>query len=110
MKKILNYLLEKNLIFKSFKEVLPKELGSRKKVTLFIGVDLKTYYTLVMIIEKKSRILQKEVEDFVGLHEKMELFIDSKITKKIILINAPLCHKAKALLKEKGWKVYLDFS
>lgn len=110
MKKIIDYLLKKELIFKSFKEVLPKVLTSRKKVKIFIGVDLEGYYSLVMHIEKKSRILQKEVEEFFILHEKLEVYIDSKIKRKRILINAPLCSKAKKLFIEKGWKVNLDFS
>ena len=106
MKKIVEYLHSKKLIFKSLKEITPKELGSRKKIALYLGVDLKEYYTLVMCIEKKSRILRKEANELMLLHEKMEKYIDSKITKKYIIIKAPLCSKAKALLEEQGWKVY----
>jgi hypothetical protein len=60
MKEIVEYLQKKNLIFKSLKEISPKELGSRKKIKLYLGVDLKGYYALVMSIEKKSRILHVE--------------------------------------------------
>ena len=110
MKKIVDYLLEKRLILKSFKGISPKSLNSRKKVKIYIGVDLENYYTMVMQIEKKSRILQKEVEDFFALHKKLEEYIDSKIKRKRIIINAPLCSKAKKLFVENGWKVHLDFS
>jgi len=106
MKEVVEYLQSKNLIFKSLKEIMPKELGSRKKVQLYLGIDLKDFYTLVMGIEKKSRILHKEVNELIDLHEKLEKYIDSKITKKYIIIKAPLCSKAKALLEDKGWKVY----
>jgi len=106
MKKLVEYLSHKNIIFKSFKEISPKELGSRKKVSLYLGVDLKGYYALVMDLEKKSRVLRKEAEDLMALHEKVEHYIDSKVTKKYIIIKAPLCSKAKALLEEKGWKVW----
>ena len=106
MKKIVEYLHSKKLIFKSLKEITPKELGSRKKIELYLGIDLKEYYTLVMRVEKKSRILRKEANELMLLHEKLEKYIDSKITKKYIIIKAPLCSKAKALLEEKGWKVY----
>ncbi len=106
MKKIVEYLQQKNIIFKSFKEIMPKELGSRKKIELYLGVDLKGYYTLVMHVEKKSRVLRKEVGEFMVLHEKLEKHIDSKITKKYIIIKAPLCSKAKALLEENKWKVW----
>jgi len=107
MKEIVEYLQKKNIIFKSLKKFTPKELGSRKKVSLYVGVDLKGYYSLVMDLEKKSRILRKEGEELMLLHEKLEKYIDSKISKKYIIIKAPLCSKAKALLEEYGWKVFV---
>ena len=106
MKQIVEYLQEKNIIFKSFKEVSPKALGSRKKINIYVGVDLKAYYVDVMYVEKKSRVLRKEVEEFMLLHEKLEKYIESSIKKKYIIIKAPLCSKAKTLLDENQWKVW----
>ena len=103
---MVEYLQKKNFVFKSLKEITPKELGSRKKIALYLGVDLKGYYAVVMEIEKKSRILRKEANELMLLHEKVEKYIDSRITKKYIIIKAPLCSKAKSLLEEQGWKVY----
>ncbi len=110
MKETVEYLQKKNLIFKSLKEISSKELGSRKKIELYLGVDLKGYYALVMKIEKKSRILRKEAGELMVLHEKLEKYIDSKITKKYMIIKAPLCSKAKAMLEENGWKVWHDLN
>ena len=107
MKEIVEYLQKKNIIFKSFKEITPKELGSRKKIELYLGIDLKGYYALVMHVEKKSRVLRKEAGELMLLHEKLEKYIDSKILKKYIIIKAPLCSKAKAMLEEHGWKVFV---
>ena len=106
MKALVEYLNHKKLIFKSLQEILPKELGSRKKVSLHLGVDLKGYYALVMQLEKKSRVLRKEAGDLMALHEKLEKYVGSNITKKYILIKAPLCSHAKAMLEENGWKVW----
>ena len=106
MKKIVEYLQNKNLIFKSLKEISPKELGSRKKITLYLGVDLKGYYALILSIEKKSRILKKEALELMALHEKVESYVDTKIMKKYIVIKAPLCSKAKALMEDHKWKVW----
>lgn len=108
MKQIVEYLQTKNIIFKSLKEVTPKELGSRKKIELYLGIDLKGYYSLVMNVEKKSRVLRKEAGELMLLHEKLEKYIDSKVTKKYIRIKAPLCSHAKAMLEEHGWKVWHD--
>ena len=106
MKNIVDYLQEKNIIFKSLKSITPKELGSRKKIELYLGVDLKGFYAVVMSVEKKSRVLRKEAEELMLLHEKLEKYIDSSIKKKYIIIKAPLCSKAKAMLEEHGWKVW----
>jgi len=106
MKALVEYLNHKNIIFKSLQEIMPKELGSRKKVSLYLGIDLKGYYALVMEVEKKSRVLRKEAGELMRLHEKLEQYVESKITKKYILIRAPLCSHAKAMLEENGWKVW----
>jgi len=106
MKKIVDYLQQKQIIFKSLKEITPKALGSRKKIGIYVGVDLKGYYTVVMKLEKKSRVLRKEVAELMALHEKLEAYIDSSIKKKQIIIKAPLCSKAKALLEENAWRVW----
>jgi hypothetical protein len=106
MKAMVDYLQKKNLVFKSLKEITPKELGSRKKISLYLGVDLKGYYAVVREIEKKSRILRKEAQELMVLHEKLEKYIDSRISKKYMIIKAPLCSKAKALLEEHDWKVW----
>lgn len=106
MKKIVDFLQKNDLIFKTLKEIAPKDIGSRKKISLYLGVDQKKYYALIMSIEKKSRVLKKEARELMLMHEKIEQYIDSKITKKYILIKAPLCSHAKKLLKDNGWKVW----
>ncbi len=106
MKKVIDYLQKKNLIFKSFTEIKPKEIGSRKKIECYVGVDLKGFYVLMLSLEKKSRVLSKEAEELMQLHQRIEKYIDSAIKKKYILIKAPLCSKAKALLLAQGWRVW----
>jgi len=106
MKEVVEYLQEKNIIFKSLKELTPKELGSRKKIDIYMGVDLKGYYADIIVLEKKSRVLRKEVADFLLLHEKLEKYIDSTIKKKYMIIKAPLCSHAKVMLEKNGWKVW----
>lgn len=106
MKQIVEYLQEKNHIFKSLKEVMPKELGSRKKIRLYLGVDLKGYYTAIFYVQKKSRVLKKEVLEYQILHKKLEKYKETAIKKKYMLINAPLCSKAKIQLEMEGWKTW----
>jgi len=97
MKEIVDLLQAKNLVFKSLKP---------KKIAIYLGIDLKSYYASVLHICKKSRILKKEALELMAFHEKLELLNDSKINKKYIFIQAPLCSKAKALMEEEGWVVW----
>ncbi|MEA3418276.1 MAG: hypothetical protein U9Q90_02665 [Campylobacterota bacterium] len=106
MKEIVDCLKEHNIICKSLKEVTPKELGSRKKVKIYFGVDLKDYYCIFIVVEKKSRVLRKEAAELMALHEKLEGYQDTKIMKRYIQIKAPLCSHAKAMLEESGWVVW----
>jgi len=108
MKEIVEYLKEKNIICKSLKALSPKELGSRKKIKIYLGVNLKGYHCSVMSLEKKSRVLRKEAGELILLHDKLEAYQDTKILKRYIRIHAPLCSHAKAMLEENGWKVWLD--
>ncbi len=106
MKELVEFLQQHNLVFKSLKEVSVKELGSRKRVQIFVGVDLKGFYADVMVLEKKSRVLRKEAQELMALHDKLEKYVGSAIRKKYIIIKAPLCSKAKALFEEYGWRVF----
>ena len=108
MKELVEKMAQKNLICKSLEEVLPKILGSRKKVGLFVGVDLKGYYCLLIKLTKKSRVLRKEAEELMLLHGKIENYKDTKILKKYLWVQAPLCSKAKVFLEDNGWKVWHD--
>jgi hypothetical protein len=107
VKDIVERLQKKRLIFKSLKEIDIRELGSRKKINIYLGVDLKKYYTCIIYISKKSRILKKEAEQLVEIHKKLESYNNSKIKRKYIYIESPLCSKAKALLEDKGWIVFI---
>jgi len=107
MKNIVDKLQFENLLFKSLKPISIKELGSRKKIDIYLGVDLKNYYSCIIHINKKSRILQKEAKELMVFHKKLEEYNGSVIKKKYIYIQAPLCSKAKSLFEEEGWIVLI---
>ena len=107
MKDIVEKLQGSGLLFKSLKQIdIKKEFGSRKKIELYLGVDLKKYYTCIISISKKSRLLKKEAEQLMEFHKKLEKYNDSKIKKKYIYVDAPLCSKAKSLLQDEGWALF----
>lgn len=106
MKEIVHILQEKKLLFKKLSPIDVKTLGSRKKISIYLGVDVKKYYACIIYIAKKSRILSKEALELMEFHTKLEALNESKITKKYIYIQAPLCSKAKALFEEAKWVVW----
>ena len=106
MKEIIHLLQRENLLFKSLNPIETKLLGSRKKIDIYLGVDLKKYYSCVIHIKKKSRILKKEAEEIMMLHKKLERYKEIIIKKRYIYIDAPLCSKAKALFQEQKWTVW----
>ena len=106
MKDIVEFFAKKNIVFKSLKSIAPKKLNSRKRVEIYLGVDLKGIFVEIMKIEINSRVLKKKVEGLFELHTRLEKLCDSSILKRYIIINAPLCSKAKEMLISNGWRVW----
>lgn len=94
------------MIFKSMSQITPKELGSRKKLQIYLAVDMNNYYNLIVYISKKSRFIQKDANDLIDLHSRVEKLKDIIIKKRILLIDTPICSKAKSLLIEEGWRLF----
>lgn len=96
----------KNKILTSLEPISPKVLDTRKKFTIFSGVDLKTFYHLIFNVEQKSRFILKNAQEFIDLEQKLELHVKHIYKYKHIVVSAPLCTKAALLLRNSGWKVY----
>jgi hypothetical protein len=103
MKTVVERLSKRGILCKKLTSITPKELGTRKQITLYIGVDIKGYYCSVMVLAKKSRVLSKEAKELMVLHEKMERYADTAITRRYIWVKGPLCSKAKILMEQAGW-------
>lgn len=106
MKDIVDFFNKEGIIFQSLKEITPKELGTRKKIGIYLGVDMKGYFIDIMQLEKKSRVLLKEAGEIDALHAKLEAYNGGPIKHRYIIIKAPLCSKAKSYLKSGGWRIW----
>ncbi len=100
MKEILNILIKNKIICKELK---PIELNTRKKIKAYLGVNIKNEYCFILKIDKKTRILKKDIEEYFKLLPE----INFRYKKKILIINAPVCSKTKELLKD--WRIF-DFN
>jgi len=103
MKEIVKTLLSKKIILKKLEPFDLSELGSRKKLLLFDAIDSSSNYVCIFVIEKKSRFLQKDVQELEKLFEKLVQYKGHNYKKKILLYNMPMCSKAQKLLKELKW-------
>ena len=106
MKEIIEILMKKKIIFKKFHEIDKKRLNTRKKIKIFEGVDLKSYYYAVFLIEQKSRFLTKNADEIEEIYQKLIIIQDHNFKKKIFLHSSPICSKAKESLKDRGWRVF----
>lgn len=105
MKTMLSRLGGRGWIFRRLEPFSLKQLGSRKRIDVWHGVDLTGHYVLVFQVAKKSRILQSEVEEWFLLANRIEQFFGYAIKKRLVLIEGPLCSKAKAKMEEAGWLI-----
>jgi len=96
MKDILEVLIKNKIICK---ELNPVDVKTRKKIEIFLGINLKNEYCLIVVIHKKSRILKKDIEEIMPLLPD----INFRYKKKILLVKAEVCSKVKEFLRD--WRI-----
>ncbi|UFS63499.1 hypothetical protein LOH54_05050 [Sulfurimonas sp. HSL-3221] len=104
-KPIIDRLNANGLIYKNLDEVQPKALGIRNRIRLFSATDRQGYYTAIFVVAQKSRVVMKDVEKLDVILRKLELYADHAFKHRVLMIDAPLCSKAKAAFKQQGWKL-----
>ncbi len=109
MKDLTKYYLDKDVLFKQIEKVLPKDIGSRKKVDIFVATSITKEYYSIFIIDVKSRFLKKEAMDLINLNEKLVEYKEHNFKKKELLISSLICSKAKKFLEDNRWRVRVDF-
>ena len=107
MKQIVEYFREKNIIFPSFVLVDNKAVNVKSKIKIYKAIDLKNNYCSIIHITRKSRFLQKDSIKIQEILEVLKRHFNHNFAKQFILIQAPLCSKAKKFLEENKWKVFV---
>ncbi|MGB5868522.1 MAG: hypothetical protein WBG69_11680 [Arcobacteraceae bacterium] len=87
--------------FTNLKQLNPKDYGIRKKLDIFTAQNNADEETLILHIVQKSRFLQKDVDKI----EEIVTLLNIEPHSKSILIESPLCSKAKAKLENNNWSV-----
>lgn len=93
-------LIDKFHIKNDLKQIEPKELGLRKKIGIFYDEAV-----LLFVISQKSRVLIKDTVKIEEIEKKVKEFTKSEFKQKVIIIDAPLCSKAKKELENLKWEV-----
>ncbi len=96
MKEILDLLIKNKIICKKLEEI---KLNTRKKIKAYLGVNTKNEYCFILVVDKKSRLLKKDIEELL----KFVPDINFRYKKKILVTKAPICSKATEMIKE--WRV-----
>jgi len=109
MKELTEFLSSKGFIFKEFKEVLPKEIGSRKKIKIYSAINIQKEYVSIFIINQKSRFLIKNSKEIEVLKDNLIAFKGHNLKKNIFIIKSSICSKAINYFEKNNWIVYNDF-
>ena len=96
-----------NSRYTQIKTIDIKDLGIRKKIDIFIAEDLNNNKHVIFYITQKSRFLQKDVTKIEEIKTIVLDNVKDKIIMKTIIIESPLCSKAKAKLEQLDWLVFV---
>lgn len=105
MKILVDSLRHNGRIYKKLEEIQPKELNIRNKIKLYCALDLKKYYNAVIVVSQKSRLLMKDLAKFEEIVHKMSLYRDHQFKGKVLMLDAPICSKARAAFGKAKWKI-----
>lgn len=105
MKMLVEDLRKNGRIYKKLEEIQPKDLKIRNKVKLYAALDLNRYYNAVVIVSQKSRLLMKDLVKFEEIVQKMAIYRDHQFKGKVLILDAPMCSKAKVAFTKAKWKI-----
>lgn len=109
MKRVTEFLATKGFLFSDFKSIQPTQLGSRKKIEIFSGCDIKKYFVSVFVVEQKGRFILKNVKEIELLRDRLKLLEEHNFKQNLLLIKGEICSKSLKTLESDNWKIYNDF-
>ena len=109
MKKVTEFLATKGFIFSDFRKIEPKSLGTKKKIEIFSGCDIKNHFISIFIVNQKSRFVLKNGLELEELKEKLKILEDHNFKQNILFISGEICSKSVKYLKTLNWTIYHDF-
>lgn len=105
-KEICKLFEDKNILLKKLQDVNLADFTKKRTYKCYFGVNTKSFYTLVLIRNAKSRFLIKEFAFIENLHSHLCAKTGINIKKLICFYNSDICTKTLNAFKQKGWKSY----
>ena len=106
MKELVELLKKRGLLLRELRRVDNKELGIRKRVEIYEGLDTSNRYILIVKVGKKSRFLKKDAEGLLRIKELVQSVLSHGFKRYVAVLEGPVCSKAKEFLQQEGWSVY----
>ncbi len=104
MKEVLEKLSSKHL-FTSFVSLETSFLQTRRKMKVFKGIDTHRFFHLVFSMPQKSRFVYAHAVELLDFEAQVSAWIGHSFKYKALVLNAPLCSKARILLEAKSWSI-----
>ncbi|NPA63941.1 MAG: hypothetical protein GXO16_03095 [Epsilonproteobacteria bacterium] len=101
----MEYFRSKGVLFRELRSLDLRSFGIKKRWSVYVGVDEKMRYWLIVQIQRKSRFLQKDARELLSVEEELKERLDHGFKKRALLLRGPLCSKARKVLEEQGWSV-----
>jgi hypothetical protein len=108
MKNLINFLNKKGIILKEIEEISPSIVGSKKRVKIFCGTSIEGKYYLFLILNNKTRLLTKNIEQLQELYDKLASYKDHQFKYVYLFYSSDICSKALKYLKTIKWKSFHD--
>jgi hypothetical protein len=105
LKELVEIMGAKKQIFKSIDTILPKDIGSRKKIEIFSGVNSDSFYILVIVVRQKSRFIMKHSNELIDISNKIISLKGHNYKKRFMIFDGDICSKSKEFLSQNGWRV-----
>lgn len=97
---------DKKILLKNLQCVDLSKFTKKRTYKCYYGVDIKGFYTIVLIRDAKSRFLISDFEFVEYLYAQICTKIGANIKKLICFYNSDICSKTLNSFKQKGWKSY----
>lgn len=107
-KEIIKLFVQRKILLRNLQDIDLNGVTNKRCYKCYLGIDLKGFYTILIIRNAKSKFLAKEFDILKEIYAFICKNTGINVKKLIFFYNSEICSKVLRLFKENGWKAY-DF-